>query len=143
MANNSFLPEFNDMQIYRTFVDFELGNFDRARMSLYNIENNSGNVSDELYILLYFLESAYLLIHGNLKQSFEILDDSLPPLQEIHPYQGHLIVFVLYEYAILLKTKGFEEDSQKYFDRGFKIAKTLNLTHYTKKQGKFFTSGIY
>ena len=137
MANNSFLPEFNDMQIYRTFVDFELGNFDRARMSLYNIENNSGNVSDELYILLYFLESAYLLIHGNLKQSFEILDDSLPPLQEIHPYQGHLIVFVLYEYAILLKTKGFEEDSQKYFDRGFKIAKTLNLTHYTKNRENF------
>lgn len=137
MANNSFLPEFNDMQIFRTFVDFELGNLDRARISLYNIENNSGNISDELYILLYFLESAYLLLHGETRRSFEILDESLPPVQEIQPYQGHIIVFVLYEFALLLKNKGFLQDSQRYFDLGFKIASQMNLSYFTKNKENF------
>ncbi len=137
MANNSFLPEFNDMQIFRTFVDFELGNLDRARISLYNIENNSGNISDELYVLLYFLESAYLLLHGETQRSFQILDESLPPAQEIHPYQGHIIVFVLYEFALLLRNKGLLQDSQRYFERGFKIADQMNLSYFTRGRENF------
>ncbi len=134
MANNSFLPESNDMQIFRTFVDFQLGNLNRARISLYNIENNSGNVSDELYLLLYFLESAYLLLHGNTKEAFEIIDEAIPPLEEIPPYQGHMVVFVLYEYSLLLKSNGFVQDSEKYFSRGFEVAEFLNLSFYTKNK---------
>lgn len=137
MANNSFLPEANDMQVFRTFVDFQIGNLNRARISLYNIENNSGNVSDELYVLLYFMESAYLLLHGKTKEAFEVIDEAIPPVEEIHPYQGHIVVFVLYEYSLLLKSNGFDQASEKYFSRGFQIAEHLHLNFYTKNKKSY------
>lgn len=131
MANNSFLPEYNDIQIYRAFVEYQLGYLDRARISIYNIQNNKKNVSYELYLILYFLQAAFLMEDGMYEQSMEVIDESIPELEDISSYQGHILIFIIYEFAILLRKKGMEEKSEAYFKKGFELAKRLMLPYYT------------
>lgn len=131
MANNSFLPEFNDIQIYRAFVEYQLGYMDRAKISIYNIQNNKKNVSYELYLLLYFLQAAFLIEDGNVDGAMEIINETIPEVEDVSAYQGHILIFVIYEFSILLRKIGQEEKSAAYFKRGFDMAKRLNLSYYT------------
>ena len=129
---NSFLPELNDILIYRSIVELSRSEYSHVQVNLYSILNNGKYISPAVRPLLNFLEAAIFLKDGNYVDALDLFDEGMKIDMELGERNLHLVTFCFYEFAILLKKFGRDADSQKYLEKGFEIAKENNFVYYTK-----------
>ncbi len=131
---NSFLPENNDILAYRAMLDFYRGEFIRAKMNLYNMQNNGKPFTPIEEFVKFFLDASLHLEENNKDEAIKVFEKCISDFFAIGVTQEHRIVFMIYEFANFLEQKGFHDESEIYIARGFKIAKEKNLVNYTKEK---------
>lgn len=130
LASNSFLPEYNDIAIFVALADFYKNETNRARMNLYNVMNNDKKIGVVEHYMIDFLNACLELECGNKDDAVKILNACIQDFQDKNINQYHQIVFIMYEFASMLKKYGFAKDSDYYFQKALKIAKEHEITHY-------------
>ena len=133
---NSFLPEYNDIVIYKSIIDFFRGEYTRAKMNLYNVTHNEKSITPVEEILKVFLKSCVELNEGDLAKSMATFEEGIVEYYTVGYSQEHRLSFMYYEYALLLKKSGYEKESEIYLKRGFELASKYNLVYYTQKKNK-------
>lgn len=133
---NSFLPEYNDIVIYKSIIDFFRGEFTRAKMNLYNVTHNEKSITPVEEILKSFLKACVELGEGELEKSMATFEEGIVDYYKLGYSQEHRLSFMYYEYALLLKKADHEKESETYLKRGFDLAKQYNLEYYTQKKNK-------
>ncbi len=131
---NSFLPNYNDILIYKTFIDLYNGNVIRAKINCHNIMHNGRTISPDGKVILSLINALLLLKEGDFKESIEIFEKGISDFFLSGSGLEHRLVFIEYEYAIILDAEGHRKESAQYFKRGFKIAKEKNLDYFTKNK---------
>lgn len=132
MTVNSFLPELNDILIYRSIVELSRSEFSHVQVNLYSILNNGKYISPAVKPLLNFLESVIFLKDGNYIDAVDLFEEGMMINSDIGEVNLHIIAFCYYEFAVMLKRFNHNDESEKYLQKGFKIAKANNLKYYTK-----------
>lgn len=142
---NSFLPEYNDILMYKTVIDYDREDFLRAKINLHNILNNGRSVTTVESSLKYLIQACVLIRDGKLFESEKSMIEMEEFFYTVGKTQEHRLVFMFYEYAVALfkartldsidilknadcnSQKEFEELclklSKKYMEKGLKIAK--------------------
>ena len=131
---NSFMPNYNDILIYKTFIDVHDGNIILAKINCHNIINNGRTISHDGKIILSVIDALLFLKEGNLKESTEIFEKCITDFLSTGSGLEHRLVFMEYEYAIMLDSAGHQKESEKYFKNGFNRAKEKNLEYFTKNK---------
>ena len=136
LALNSFLPEYNDVIAYKAVIDFYSENYTRANMALHNVYNNGKNFTPIEEFVKFFLNACIELHDGNKDEAIKLFEKLVTDFFTVGLSQEHRIVFMFYEFAGMLKSKGYVSEADEYFARGFKIAKEKGLVYFTKGKEK-------
>ncbi|MCR5494319.1 MAG: diguanylate cyclase [Treponema sp.] len=130
--NNSFLPSINDMLIFKSIIDFDLGDYIRARINHSNIVQNTESITKEDMPFLYFLEALLHVEERDLVSAETLFLKCISEFNKLTSNMSHKVVFSFYEFAVVLSKLGYEEQSKKYLRLGFKLAQKNGFTYYTK-----------
>lgn len=136
IVNNSYVPEISNIKIYKTVIDIANEDYVRAEFSFNNLISSKNHYSNCLKPFLFYIKAAILLNSNNFDEAIDLFEEGFFYFTSVTEPKEHSEVFILYEFSRLLKKLGYQQDSDIYFKRGFKIAKDSNLTFYTK--GKNF-----
>lgn len=131
---NSFIPEYNDILIYKTIIELDNSEIIRAKINYHNITHNGKAITPISQSLLNFLQASILAKEEKLKQSIETFETGINFFNQIEESQEHIFVFMLYEYATTLNKLGYKDEADKYLKKGFEIAKEKNFSYYTKNK---------
>lgn len=129
--NNSFLPTMNDILIFKTIIDLSWGDYIHSKTNYLAIYSAPETVTSEERPLIYYIQAALWLLDKNLEEAEKSINTCINQFSEFKRDQSHKIVFCFYEFSILLKHEGFEEKSNEYLEKGFKLAQKKNFSHYT------------
>ena len=138
----SFLPNYNDILVYKTFIDLYNNNIVRAKINYNNIRNNGKPLSPDGKLVLSFINAMLLLKEGDFNESIADFEKCISEFLSSGRGAEHRLVFLEYEYAIILDSAGYRNESEQYFKNGFKIAKEKNLDYFTKNK-PFITFADY
>lgn len=130
--NNSFLPSVNDMLIFKTIIELNENDYIHARINYTRIIQDPKDITSEDKPLLNLVKAALLLEDGDPDEAFQTIDESIEEFKSIKSDQSHKICFLCYEFAILLNRLGILDESDRYLEMGFTLAKEKNFVHYTK-----------
>lgn len=130
--SNSFLPSVNDMLIFKSIVAINENDYIHARINYSRILHDNKDITSEDYPLLHFVKAALFLDDGNLDEALNAIEESIAAFKTIASDQSHKICFVCFESAVLLARLGFVNESEKYLEIGFNLAREKSLEHYCK-----------
>lgn len=131
---NSFLPEYNDILSYKTLLELSLGYITRARINYQNIIHN-GKPNTTINSPIRYLTKAELNItDGNFEKALKSMDECDAVFSKFSSSQNYRHVFVYYEFAYALKKAGHSLEAEKFFEKGFNLAKESGLPYYTKEK---------
>lgn len=144
LSGNSFLPEYNDILVYKANLDYFRGEYTRARMNLHNIINNRKPIAPIEDFLKNFLSACLELEENNKEEAISIFEEKcFNDFFKAELAQEYRIVFMCYEFAEVLNTKGFAEEAKKYMQHGLEIAKSKNLVHFTSDKEQISTKDYH
>lgn len=130
----SFLPEYNDILIHKTYIDLYDGNINRAKINFYNILHNRRTITKINEPLKLLFQSIFLLFDNKLEESMEYIAQAEELFENYSVAQKFQHVFILYEYCNFLKENHYEQYISDYIQRAFEIAKQFNLSHFIKDE---------
>ena len=131
-ANNSYVPEINNILIYRTIIDIDNGDFLHAEFTFNNILKSQNYYSEAIKPLFYYIKATSLIHAKHIKEGLDFFEEGFLYYREVNEPKEHSEVFILYEFAHFLKKNKLPAEAKKYFQRGFEIAQKNNFTFYTK-----------
>lgn len=131
---NSFLPEFNDILSYKTLLELSLGYITRARINYQNIIHNGKPITTINSPIRYLIKAELQLSEGNLEKALKSIEECDTLFAKFSSSQNYRHVFIYYEFANALKNAGHKAEAEKFFEKGFEIAKKSNLSYYTKEK---------
>ena len=131
-AYDSFVPEYNDMLIYKTFIELQRGEITRAKINLMNVVHNGRTVTPIEKPSVSFLEALLAAEERDFELSKKKFEEYKKSFLEVGETQEHRLVFMHYEYARTLESLGEAELSSLYFKEGLEFAIKKNLVFYTK-----------
>ncbi len=131
-AYNSFVPEYNDMLIYKTYIELERGELTRSKINILNIQHNGKAISPIEEPLVKLLEAIIAATERNLLRSQERFAEVEKLFAKVGENQEHRMVFIYFEYAHCLNKIGEDGLSEKYFEKGLRLAEKHNLSFYTQ-----------
>ncbi len=156
---NSFLPEYNDILMYRTVIDYDREDFLRAKINLHNILNNGRSVTPIEGLLEYLIQAFILVREGKILESEKYISLIEEKFDSVGKTQEHRLVFMFYEYAVILfkakkldseevlknadcaSQKDFEDLcsklSKKYMEKGFALAKEKEFDFFLLEDKPF------
>ena len=134
LASNSFLPEYNDILIYKALLDYYSGEITRSKMNLHNVFNNGKPISQIESFLQDFLRAIFEIEDNNVDEALKIFNSCESNFIHVGISQEYRLVFMYYELACILDKKGFYTQAELYFKKGFLLAKQKNLVYYTKER---------
>lgn len=129
---DSFVPEYNDMMIYKTFIELERGDITRAKINLLNVIHNGRVITPIEKPSIFCLEALLAAEEREIELSREKFEEYKKSFLEVGETQEHRLVFMYYEYAKTLESVGEKELSALYFKEGLELAAKKNLSFYTK-----------
>ena len=133
---NSFIPEYNNILLYKTIIDYSNGDYIRAKINLHNILNNGKAIAD-FDICFLHLNQALIELHDKkleeAKKAMKLVDKDFETVLAGQEYRK---VFVYYEFANALDREGYPELSKEYFNIGFELAKQKNYLYFTRGKDK-------
>ena len=130
--SNSFLPSVNDMLIFKSIIEFNENDYIHARINYTRILQDPNGITSEDKPLLHFIKAALLLENGDVSGASSAVDQVISEFELIRSDQSHKICFVCYEFAVMLNKMGLIDESDKYLEIGFNLAKQKSFEHYTK-----------
>lgn len=136
-ANNCYVPEINDLIIYKTIIEISRKDFNHAEFSYYNIINSENkHYSRILKPFLHYIKAASLLKAKKLEEALNHFEEGFIFTESDGTLEArdHTNIFIIYEFARLLEEFGYYEKSAEFFQRGFTIARALNFSFYTKNK---------
>ena len=142
-SNNSFLPTINDMLLFKSIIDFDMGDFIHARVNHANIMQNVETVTKEDLPFIYLIEA---VLHADEKDlvSAEILfEKCIIAFKQIKSKMAHKIVFAYYEFAVCLHRMGYTNAAEKYMQLGFNVAVENGFEYFTKKSDRVISVQQY
>lgn len=140
---NTFLPSLNDMLIFKTIIDFDMGDYIRARINHANIMKNTESVTKEDLPFLYFIDACLHAEDKDIASAETFFLKCITEFNKLTSNMSHKVVFAFYEFAVILSRLGYEELSQKYIKLGFKQAIKNNYVYYTKGRKRCITVQQY
>lgn len=133
---NSFLPSKNDILLLKTIIDIDNGDLIHPSININVIESNINSVTVEEKPLIYFVNALLLANDKFFEKAEKQLSICVEEFLKIQNSQAHKICFVYYEFASLLNKLNQKELSEKYFKKGFDLAKEKDFIYYTKDKDK-------
>ena len=129
---DSFVPEYNDMLIYKTIIELSRGDLIRSKINFVNIMHNGRAISPIEQPLLSVLQALISAEEGEIDDAVEFFETGMKMFDEVGKSQEHRLVFMYYEFAYHLSLLNKKELSDKYFKKGLEIAHKFKFAHYTK-----------
>lgn len=129
---NSFLPSVNDMLIFKAIIEINENDYIHARINYTRILQEPRDITSEDKPLLHLIKAALLLEEGNASGAFKAVDEGIQEFRLIKSDQSHKICFICYEFAVMLNKMGLIDDSDRYLEIGFNLARQKGFEHYTK-----------
>lgn len=129
---NSFLPEYNDILSYKTLLELSLGYITRARINYQNIIHNGKPNTTINSPIRYLIKAELNITDGNFEKALKSMDECDAVFSKFSSSQNYRHVFVYYEFAYALKKAGHNLEAEKFFEKGFNLAKKSGLPYYTK-----------
>lgn len=141
--NNSFLPSINDMLMFKSIIDFDMGDFIRARINHANIMQNTETLTKEDMPFLYFINAVLHADDKDIVSAESFFLKCVAEFNKLASDMSHKVVFAFYEFAVVLSRLGYESLSKKYLRLGFNLAKKHGYEYYTKGRKKCFSLKTY
>lgn len=129
---NSFMPEYNDILIYKSIIDFYNGEIIRAKINHYNIANSDRPMTKVDRPLVKLLESFINLYDNRIDDAIKNFDEVVARISEFGSFEDYRVVFICYEFSSLLEKYGYKKYADQYFYKGYKLALKRNMDYYTK-----------
>ncbi|WP_081773642.1 GGDEF domain-containing protein [Treponema sp. C6A8] len=136
VAINSYVPKQNDFFCFQAVTDIYNQDFFHAEMNYSILLNGMNEISDNCKPFVPFIQACLLAQKGDFTKSQKALDTAISQLKKLEKY-NHIIVFILYEYAILLDRLEQKELSEKAFNQGLEVAKEHSLVHFYKNKKEY------
>lgn len=131
LAGNSFVPELNDVLVYVALVDLYRGEFNRAKMNLYNVSNNGKKIGLTNEFLRQFLLACVELRENNVEFAIRNFNECIDGFIDRKFNQDYMVCFMCYEFACMLKKHEMSDEAEKIFQRAHAIAEEKELTFYS------------
>lgn len=131
---NSFVPEYNDILLYKTIIDYDKGDYIRAKINLHNIMNNGKDIADFDICFLHLIQVFVSLHDSKLEQAKEHIKELENDFKTTLKEQYYREVFCYYELANSFDREGYPDLSKEYFEKGFKIAQEHNFSYFTQNK---------
>jgi len=129
---NSFLPSAEDIILHKAIICLDRGDFIHAKIKYLQILRNKSNLGFLEQPLMQYLKAVLLLEENKIDQAFEALDEAICAIQKLRCNDSHKLVFMLYEFSLMLIRFGHEDKAQELLETGFELAKENGFTYYTK-----------
>ena len=136
VAINSYIPKANDFYSFQAVVDIYNQDFFHAEMNLSLLSSGMKDISDNCKPFIPFIQACITAKNGDYEKAEKNLSTAVNQLKKLEKY-NHIIVFILYEYAILLDRLEQKELSEKFFNQGLEIAKEHSLVHFYKNKKEY------
>ena len=130
----NFMPSTADIMLYKAIIEIDNGDYIHARNNCSALAKKHAEISALELPLYNFLQALVFLTEGNILLSEEAFEEAVAGYTQDHNVQMHRIVFIHYEYAIVLRKLGYSEKSVEYMKQGFVIAQKNHFTYYTKNK---------
>ena len=137
--SSSFMPSICDIQLYRTYIEFDNGDYVHAKNNCNILAKKLAEINEIERPVLNLVRAVILLNEGNVEESEEVLNKGIEILKGFKSGQEHRIVFICYEYACALQKLGYSQKASEYIGRGFELAKKCHFTYYTKNKSSMTT----
>lgn len=128
---NSFLPEYNDILTYKTYVDLDAGFINRVKINYHLIVNNGRPVTTINSPVKYLIKAILCLEENSYEDALSAIQECDEIFAKFSSSQNYRHVFIYYEFAQALKKRNFVKEAECFFEKGFKIAKESDLKYYT------------
>lgn len=128
---NSFLPEYNDILTYKTYVDLDAGFINRVKINYHLITNNGRPVTTINSPVKYLIKAVLCLEEKNLSGALAAIEECDGIFAKFSSSQNYRHVFIYYEFAHALKKRNYLKEADDFFKKGFEIAKNSDLKYYT------------
>ena len=135
-SGTSFLPEYNDILIHKTYIDLFDGNINRAKINFHNILHNKRTITKINEPLKLLFQSVFVLFDDELEESKALIEEAESKFESCSVAQTFQHVFILYEYATFLRECGYENEVEYYIQKAFNIAKENKLEYYIKGENE-------
>ena len=135
---NSFLPEYNDILVYKSLIDFYNGDIIRAKINHHNISHSGKPMTYIDKPLLLLLKSFIDLSEKKINAACEEFQKVIEETRQFGMNEDYRVVFMYYEFACWLDKYGYKIESDRYLKEGFSLALERGMDYFTK--GK--TSGV-
>ncbi len=129
---DSFVPEYNDMLIYKTFIELGRGDLIRSKINFVNIMHNGRAISPIEQPLLALLQALISAEEGEIDDAIDFFESGMKMFAQVGKSQEHRLVFMYYEFSYHLSLLNRKELAEKYFKKGLEVAHQFNFAHYTK-----------
>lgn len=140
LSGNSFIPEYNDVLVYIALIDFYRGEYNRSKMNLYNVSNNGKRLDPIENFLRQFLLASIELQENNIEFAIKNFNECVEGFISKKFNQDHIVVFMCYEFALMLRKYRQFEESDRIFVLGNEIAQEKGLLYYTQGKKNFTLS---
>lgn len=131
---STFMPSSADIMLYKTIIEFDNGDFIHARNNCSSLAKKHTEISPMEQPFYNFLQSIVFVTEGNVPLSEEAFEEAVNAYTSKFIGQEHRVVFMHYEYALVLKKLGFVEKATEYMKKGFILAQEKHFTYYTKNK---------
>ncbi len=133
---NSYIPKTDDIYAFQSVIDIYNQDFFHAEMNYQALSGKNAKISDNCKPIVLFINACLTAKKGKFDEAAKIMDKVIIDYEKLVKY-NHTIVFLIYEFAILLENLEKYELSQQFFDRGLAIAKEKSLVYFYKNKKDF------
>ena len=136
---NTFLPEKNDIMLFRAIIAFMNEDYIRAHAYFHNVDHNGKKISNICIPFKFFLNALIELKEQNLEKAIELFYEAESISKNYGIGEEHQIVFMYMEFAVILNKlgyKGYKEHAVRFFEQGEKLARQCKLGWYLQDKKK-------
>ena len=136
VAINSYIPKIRDVYCYQAITDIYNGDFFHAEMTYSLLSGESENLSDNCKPFVPFIYACIIAKSGETEKARKVFGSAIAAFKNLRKY-NHSIVFLYYEFAILLNNLEQTEPAKECFAEGFEFARKNSLVHFYKNKKSY------
>lgn len=141
--SNTFLPEYNDILVYKSLIDFFNGDVIRAKINHHNISHSGKPMTHIDKPLLLLLKSFIDLSDKKVKTACEEFQKVIAETRKFGMDEDYRVVFMYYEFACWLDKYGYKIEAANYFREGYELALARGMKYFTKGKASGLTLKDY
>lgn len=126
----SFLPEFNDILIHKTYLDLYGNNLNRAKINFYNILHNHREFTKINEPLKYLFEAIIKLQEGNIDSAYALFAEAENSFKNFSSAQAFRHVFIIYEFSSFLQKEKICDKIPEFMNKALEISKKYKLNYF-------------